>query len=213
VHVPEYCVIFCYGLLYYDKTSWGWAVPSSGTCCLAGWVYFTVEFKIWTIEVIFYGCCLLSFKNFQNSLHSPRVDLQLLDSFADLELFWAIWVIFLWVRLPRRSSSIFSKYPIKNWVWTLLDWSYNCSNASFPDFRIVWAIWVIFYCDCLPLRTSSIEVVFYLFKIFQIVFCSTTVDLQLLESKFYWFISLLFRVAGRAGAGGNKIKANSAQLN
>ena len=44
--------------------------------------------------------------------------------------------------------------------------------------------------------------------------CSTGVDLQLLEIKFSWFpiISLLFRTAGRVGAGGNKIKANSAQL-
>ena len=38
------------------------------------------------IEIIFYGGCLLSFKDFQNCLHS-RVDLHLLDSFSDLELF------------------------------------------------------------------------------------------------------------------------------
>ena len=38
------------------------------------------------IEVIFYGGCLLSFKDFQNCLHS-RVDLHLLDSFSYLELF------------------------------------------------------------------------------------------------------------------------------
>ena len=38
------------------------------------------------IEIIFYGGCLLSFKDFQNCLHS-RVDLHLLDSFSDLHLF------------------------------------------------------------------------------------------------------------------------------
>jgi hypothetical protein len=79
---------------------------------------------------------------------------------------------------------------------------------------------------CLPCWLSTLEVVFQILQIFKIVSMCTGVDLQMLQSKLFWFpaISLLVRtgrwVGGRIGgwaggwvAGLIKIKVNSAQLN
>jgi hypothetical protein len=74
-------------------------------------------------------------------------------------------------------------------------------ESIFLSFSIIFS-----YVGHLPFRLSSIEV------IFKIMFSSTRVDLQMLESFAHFTTSLDGRPGGRPGAGGNKIKTYSAQL-